>query len=193
MLSLSQTEEGNDCKRVSHNRYDLALRRGLSVDSTSRAAADRHLNCAWGKIQDCLVELVKIIVFVKVLISAVMYYLSTEIFWISLSICYIITPISCIFKMLSWYFSILFSFSPLDSEKNPVHLAVLITLRLDRSWSHMIVFWQSTPLDLIETGKSLKVQAERPHLVSLGSGRLSTAITLLPLPEGKDLRVCVCV
>ncbi|XP_023135983.2 pleckstrin homology-like domain family B member 1 isoform X9 [Amphiprion ocellaris] len=44
---------------------------------------------------------------------------------------------------------------------------------------------QNTPLDLIETGKSLKVQAERPHLVSLGSGRLSTAITLLPLLEGK--------
>ncbi|KAM4619787.1 pleckstrin homology-like domain family B member 1 [Polymixia lowei] len=44
---------------------------------------------------------------------------------------------------------------------------------------------QSTPLDLIETSKSLKVQAERPHLVSLGSGRLSTAITLLPLQEGK--------
>ncbi|KAM9782121.1 pleckstrin homology-like domain family B member 1 isoform X6 [Syngnathus typhle] len=44
---------------------------------------------------------------------------------------------------------------------------------------------QSTPLDLIETGKSLKVQAERPHLVSLGSGRLSTAITLLPLQEGR--------
>ncbi|CAG5874828.1 unnamed protein product, partial [Menidia menidia] len=45
---------------------------------------------------------------------------------------------------------------------------------------------QNTPLDLIETGKSLKVQAERPHLVSLGSGRLSTAITLLPLLEGED-------
>ncbi|XP_068186667.1 pleckstrin homology-like domain family B member 1 isoform X9 [Antennarius striatus] len=44
---------------------------------------------------------------------------------------------------------------------------------------------QSTPLDLIETGKSLKVQAERPHLVSLGSGRLSTAITLLPLLDGR--------
>ncbi|XP_057209785.1 pleckstrin homology-like domain family B member 1 isoform X7 [Triplophysa rosa] len=44
---------------------------------------------------------------------------------------------------------------------------------------------QSTALDLIETGKTLKVQAESPHLVSLGSGRLSTAITLLPLPEGK--------
>ncbi|XP_035770943.1 pleckstrin homology-like domain family B member 1 [Neolamprologus brichardi] len=43
----------------------------------------------------------------------------------------------------------------------------------------------STPLDLIETGKGLKFQAERPHLVSLGSGRLSTAITLLPLPEGR--------
>ncbi|XP_056139901.1 pleckstrin homology-like domain family B member 1 isoform X3 [Lampris incognitus] len=44
---------------------------------------------------------------------------------------------------------------------------------------------QSTPLDLVETGKGLKFQAERPHLVSLGSGRLSTAITLLPLPEGR--------
>ncbi|XP_028428780.1 pleckstrin homology-like domain family B member 1 isoform X4 [Perca flavescens] len=44
---------------------------------------------------------------------------------------------------------------------------------------------QSTPLDLIENGKGLKFQAERPHLVSLGSGRLSTAITLLPLPEGQ--------
>ncbi|KAK1787811.1 hypothetical protein P4O66_016292 [Electrophorus voltai] len=53
-------------------------------------------------------------------------------------------------------------------------------------YKHEYVFVaQSTPLDLIETGKTLKVQAERPHLVSLGSGRLSTAITLLPLPEGK--------
>ncbi|KAG1951485.1 pleckstriny-like domain family B [Pimephales promelas] len=49
--------------------------------------------------------------------------------------------------------------------------------------SHQLL--QSTPLDLFETGKALKFQAERPHLVSLGSGRLSTAITLLPLPEGK--------
>ncbi|XP_077421235.1 pleckstrin homology-like domain family B member 1 isoform X4 [Vanacampus margaritifer] len=44
---------------------------------------------------------------------------------------------------------------------------------------------KSTPLDLIKTGKGLKLQAERPHLVSLGSGRLSVAITLLPLPEGR--------
>lgn len=44
---------------------------------------------------------------------------------------------------------------------------------------------QSTPLDLIETRRGLKFQAERPHLVSLGSGRLSVAITLLPLPEGE--------
>ncbi|XP_028323113.1 pleckstrin homology-like domain family B member 1 isoform X8 [Gouania willdenowi] len=54
--------------------------------------------------------------------------------------------------------------------------------RIERQ-THQVL--QSTPLDLIETGKSLKVQAERPHLVSLGSGRLSTAITLLPLPEGR--------
>uniref|UniRef100_A0A8C7KN02 Pleckstrin homology-like domain family B member 1 n=1 Tax=Oncorhynchus kisutch TaxID=8019 RepID=A0A8C7KN02_ONCKI len=45
--------------------------------------------------------------------------------------------------------------------------------------------YQSTPLDLIEMGKSLRFQAEHPHLVSLGSGRLSTAVTLLPLQEGK--------
>ncbi|XP_055370258.1 pleckstrin homology-like domain family B member 1 isoform X11 [Betta splendens] len=44
---------------------------------------------------------------------------------------------------------------------------------------------QKTPLDVIETGKSLRFQTEHPHLVSLGSGRLSTAITLLPLPEGR--------
>lgn len=43
---------------------------------------------------------------------------------------------------------------------------------------------QSAPLDLIDTGKGLKVQTATPHLVSLGSGRLSVAITLLPLKEG---------
>nr|DBA16160.1 TPA: hypothetical protein GDO54_003580 [Pyxicephalus adspersus] len=44
---------------------------------------------------------------------------------------------------------------------------------------------QNTPLDLIDTGKIVKVHTEKPHLVSLGSGRLSTAITLLPLEEGR--------
>lgn len=44
---------------------------------------------------------------------------------------------------------------------------------------------QKGPLDLIETGQGLKVQTDKPHLVSLGSGRLSTAITLLPLEEGE--------
>ncbi|XP_008305756.1 pleckstrin homology-like domain family B member 2 isoform X6 [Cynoglossus semilaevis] len=41
-----------------------------------------------------------------------------------------------------------------------------------------------SPLDLIDTGKGLKVQTATPHLVSLGSGRLSVAITVLPLKEG---------
>ncbi|KAM8795556.1 pleckstrin homology-like domain family B member 1 [Eudromia elegans] len=44
---------------------------------------------------------------------------------------------------------------------------------------------QNSPLDLIDTGQGLKVQTEKPHLVSLGSGRLSTAVTLLPLEEGR--------
>ncbi|XP_064188772.1 pleckstrin homology-like domain family B member 2 isoform X3 [Anguilla rostrata] len=42
----------------------------------------------------------------------------------------------------------------------------------------------SPPLDLIDTGKGLKMQTAMPHLVSLGSGRLSVAITVLPLNEG---------
>ncbi|XP_023421977.1 pleckstrin homology-like domain family B member 1 isoform X26 [Cavia porcellus] len=46
---------------------------------------------------------------------------------------------------------------------------------------------QKGPLDLIDTGKGLKVQTDKPHLVSLGSGRLSTAITLLPLEEGRTV------
>ncbi|KAM9497265.1 pleckstrin homology-like domain family B member 1 isoform 3-T3 [Salvelinus alpinus] len=51
--------------------------------------------------------------------------------------------------------------------------------------THQHQVLQSTPLDLIEMGKSLRFQTEHPHLVSLGSGRLSTAITLLPLQEGR--------
>ncbi|KAJ7996183.1 hypothetical protein DPEC_G00234410 [Dallia pectoralis] len=51
--------------------------------------------------------------------------------------------------------------------------------------THQHQVLQSTPLDLIETGKSLRFQAESPHLVSLGSGRLSTAITLLSLQKGR--------
>ncbi|TSK98511.1 Pleckstrin homology-like domain family B member 2 [Bagarius yarrelli] len=43
---------------------------------------------------------------------------------------------------------------------------------------------QSSPLDLIDTGKGVKVQSMVPHLVGLGSGRLSVAITVLPLKEG---------
>ncbi|CAE1311515.1 unnamed protein product [Acanthosepion pharaonis] len=39
-------------------------------------------------------------------------------------------------------------------------------------------------LEVTEAGTAYKVHSERPHLVSLGSGRLSTAVTLLPLHEG---------
>ncbi|XP_023260506.1 pleckstrin homology-like domain family B member 1 isoform X10 [Seriola lalandi dorsalis] len=71
-----------------------------------------------------------------------------------------------------------------DNSDSPADMDRMSRNRVEHGrQTHQVL--QSTPLDLIETGKSLKVQAERPHLVSLGSGRLSTAITLLPLLEGR--------
>ncbi|XP_019719694.1 pleckstrin homology-like domain family B member 1 isoform X8 [Hippocampus comes] len=71
-----------------------------------------------------------------------------------------------------------------NSDISPANMERSGGAQLERGReTHQVL--QGTPLDLIETGKSLKVQAERPHLVSLGSGRLSTAITLLPLQEGR--------
>lgn len=50
-------------------------------------------------------------------------------------------------------------------------------------------------LEVREAGRALRVQTEAPHLVSTGSGRLSTAVTLHPLPEGKakDMLVHLCM
>ncbi|XP_043996591.1 pleckstrin homology-like domain family B member 1 isoform X5 [Gambusia affinis] len=71
-----------------------------------------------------------------------------------------------------------------DSSDSPTNMDRMRRNKVEHErQTHQVL--QNTPLDLIETGKSLKVQAERPHLVSLGSGRLSTAITLLPLLEGR--------
>lgn len=47
---------------------------------------------------------------------------------------------------------------------------------------------QSSPIESLEVreaGRALKVQTDNPHLVSIGSGRLSTNVTWHPLPEGK--------
>ncbi|KAK0170033.1 hypothetical protein PV328_010646 [Microctonus aethiopoides] len=43
----------------------------------------------------------------------------------------------------------------------------------------------SSNLEVKESGGALRVQTPGPHLVSMGSGRLSTAVTLHPLPEGR--------
>ena len=43
------------------------------------------------------------------------------------------------------------------------------------------------PTNLLVTelqSETYKVETEKPHLVSLGGGRLSTAITLIPLKQG---------
>ncbi|KDR07384.1 hypothetical protein L798_03213 [Zootermopsis nevadensis] len=43
-------------------------------------------------------------------------------------------------------------------------------------------------LEVVESGRALKVQTDAPHLVSLGGGRLSTAVTWHPLPQGPSVR-----
>ncbi|XP_069115660.1 pleckstrin homology-like domain family B member 2 isoform X3 [Argopecten irradians] len=44
---------------------------------------------------------------------------------------------------------------------------------------------QKEELEVTDTDSMVKVYSERPHLVSLGSGRLSTAVTIVPLQEGR--------
>ncbi|XP_063229378.1 pleckstrin homology-like domain family B member 1 [Bacillus rossius redtenbacheri] len=44
---------------------------------------------------------------------------------------------------------------------------------------------QKDGVEVLEAGRALKVQADSPHLVSMGGGRLSTAVTLHPLPPGR--------
>lgn len=44
----------------------------------------------------------------------------------------------------------------------------------------------SSNLEVKESGGTLRVQTPGPHLVSMGSGRLSTAVTLHPLSEGEN-------
>lgn len=41
-------------------------------------------------------------------------------------------------------------------------------------------------LELTEScGRALKLQTDTPHLVSMGGGRLSTSVTLHPIPQGQ--------
>ncbi|XP_014222211.1 pleckstrin homology-like domain family B member 1 [Trichogramma pretiosum] len=45
----------------------------------------------------------------------------------------------------------------------------------------------ATGIEVRESGRALSFHTEMPHLVSTGSGRLSTTVTLHPLPEGRTL------
>lgn len=41
-------------------------------------------------------------------------------------------------------------------------------------------------IELTEScGRALKLQTDTPHLVSMGGGRLSTSVTLHPIPQGQ--------
>lgn len=43
----------------------------------------------------------------------------------------------------------------------------------------------SGAVELTESGgRALKLQTDTPHLVSMGCGRLSTSVTLHPIPQG---------
>ncbi|ESP00033.1 hypothetical protein LOTGIDRAFT_158260 [Lottia gigantea] len=45
-------------------------------------------------------------------------------------------------------------------------------------------------LEVKETENAVKVRSDEPHFVSLGSGRLSTAVTILPIHEGQTIIGC---
>uniref|UniRef100_A0ABD2XNV8 C2H2-type domain-containing protein n=1 Tax=Trichogramma kaykai TaxID=54128 RepID=A0ABD2XNV8_9HYME len=45
----------------------------------------------------------------------------------------------------------------------------------------------ATGIEVRESGRALSFHTEMPHLVSTGSGRLSTTVTLHPLPEGEKM------
>ena len=45
----------------------------------------------------------------------------------------------------------------------------------------------------MEMESGLRVCTDFPHLVSLGSGRLSTAVTLLPLKEGQYHHIIIVI
>ena len=49
---------------------------------------------------------------------------------------------------------------------------------------HVDILFQED-LHVTETNNVLKVHTDKPHLVSMGSGRLSTAVTILPLKHGE--------
>ena len=40
-------------------------------------------------------------------------------------------------------------------------------------------------VEVTQVDNALRFQTEEPHLVSMGSGRLSTAVTIHPLPVGQ--------
>nr|XP_022321824.1 pleckstrin homology-like domain family B member 2 isoform X4 [Crassostrea virginica] len=54
---------------------------------------------------------------------------------------------------------------------------------LDRRKIHPLL--DQEEYELSDTDNAVKVHTDKPHLVSLGSGRLSTAVTILPLQEGR--------
>ncbi|XP_062570439.1 titin homolog isoform X3 [Saccostrea cucullata] len=54
---------------------------------------------------------------------------------------------------------------------------------LDRRKIHPLL--DQEEYEVTDTDNAVKVHTDKPHLVSLGSGRLSTAVTILPLQEGR--------
>uniref|UniRef100_A0A6I8PGE3 Pleckstrin homology-like domain family B member 1 n=1 Tax=Ornithorhynchus anatinus TaxID=9258 RepID=A0A6I8PGE3_ORNAN len=93
----------------------------------------------------------------------------------------------CIFSC-AWNSACLLNpFHPLTKELQGPKTMEAFNRNMAGSGRKIQAIIQKGPLDLIETGKGLKVQTDKPHLVSLGSGRLSTAITLLPLEEGRTV------